>query len=210
VRPGTNYATVSNLQYDPSSGDLLSSRQFLYIYAANNDWSLSTDPEAHIIDALDLPNIELVDFTLAAAPAVEFYDVTRAGLNGFTIRGGQGPSGGGILAYSSTGGPIYISNCIIEKNGSGNTEAGGVYIWAGTNSLIYNTVVAKNTGTIGAIFDVNGSRIWNCTIVSNVNLSATFGAVTGSSGAPNVRNSIIWGNGVDLYFANADYSTLWK
>jgi len=78
VRPGTNYVTVSSLQYDPSSGDLVSSRQYLYIYAANNDWSLSTDPESHIIDSLGLPNEELVDFTLTAAPAVEFNGVARA------------------------------------------------------------------------------------------------------------------------------------
>ncbi len=206
VRPGTYCETVSNLQYDPSSGSLLSSRQFLYIYAANTNWSLSTDPESHIIDALDLPNMELVDLSSTAAPVVEFNGVTRARINGFTIRGGQGPYGGGVLAYS-TNGPVYISNCIIVKNGSASSEAGGIYIQAATNSLIYNTAIVNNTGTIGAIFDVNGSHIWNCTIVSNGNLSATLGAVTGDFGPPNVRNSIIWGNGTDLYFANADYST---
>ena len=131
-------------------------------------------------------------------------------MNGFTIRGGQGLYGGGIYAVSTNNGLIYISNCIIEMNGGGDTEAGGIYIQAGTSSMIYNTVVAKNMGEVGAIYDVNGSLIWNCTIVSNTTLDTSLGAVTGGSGAPNIRNSIIWSNGfdaIDLYFANADYST---
>ncbi|MGD1019877.1 MAG: hypothetical protein ABSA12_11240 [Verrucomicrobiia bacterium] len=210
VRPGTNYVTVSNLQYDPSSGDLLSSRLYLYIYAANEDWSLSTDPESHVIDALGLPNEELVDLTSTPAPTVEFNGVARARINGFKIRGGQGLYGGGIYASSTNNGPIYISNCIIEKNGGGGTEAGGIYIQAGTSSMIYNTAVAENVGEVGGIYDVNGVQIWNCTIVSNTTLDTTFGAVTGGSGEPNIRNSIIWSNGfdtLDLYYANADYST---
>ncbi len=75
--------------------------------------------------------------------------------------------------------------------------------------MVYNTVVAKNVGEVGGIYDVNGVQIWNCTIVSNTTLDTTFGAVTGGSGAPNIRNSIIWSNGfdtLDLYYANADYS----
>ena len=157
-----------------------------------------------------MANEELVDFTSTPAPTVEFNGVARARINGFTIRGGQGLYGGGIYASSTNNGPIYISNCIIEKNGGGNTEAGGIYIQAATNSMIYNTVVAKNVGEVGGIYDVNGVQIWNCTIVSNVTLDTTFGAVTGGSGAPNIRNSIIWSNGfgaIDLYFANVDYST---
>jgi hypothetical protein len=73
--------------------------------------------------------------------------------------------------------------------------------------MIYNTVIAKNTGTISAILDVNGSRIWNCTIISNVAVDATLGALTGDFGAPNVRNTILWNQGIDLYFANVDFST---
>ncbi|MGO9244961.1 MAG: choice-of-anchor Q domain-containing protein [Verrucomicrobiia bacterium] len=210
VRPGTNYVTVSNLQYDPSSGTSLASRLYLYIYGANSNWSLSTDPESHIIDSLGLPNEELVDITSTPAPTVEFNGVARARINGFTIRGGQGIYGGGIYAASTNNGPIYISNCIIEKNGGGGTEAGGIYIQAATNSMIYNTVVSKDVGEVGGIYDVNGVQIWNCTIVSNTTLDTTFGAVTGGSGAPSVRNSIIWSNGtgaIDLYFANVDYST---
>jgi hypothetical protein len=209
VRPGTNYVTVSNLQYDPSSGALLSSRLYLYIYGANSNWSLSTDPESHIIDSLGLPNEELVDFTSTPAPTVEFNGVARARINGFKIRGGQGLYGGGIYAVSTNNGPIYISNCIIEKNGGGDTEAGGIYIQAATNSMIYNTVVGENVGEVGGIYDVNGVQIWNCTIVSNATSIATLGAVTGL-GAPNIRNSIIWSNGygsIDVYFANVDYST---
>jgi len=210
VRPGTNFVTVSNLQYDPSTGNLLGSRQYLYIYAANQDWSLSTDPESHVIDSSGMPNVDLVDFSSASAPTVEFNGVARARINGFKIRGGQGGYAGGIYAVSTNNGPIYISNCIIEKNGGGNTVAGGIYIQAATNSMIYNTVVAKNVGEVGGIYDVNGVRIWNCTIVSNVTWDTTFGAVTGGSGAPNILNSIIWSNGfgaLDLYFANVDYST---
>ncbi|HTS17721.1 MAG TPA: right-handed parallel beta-helix repeat-containing protein [Verrucomicrobiae bacterium] len=211
VRPGSYYEPVSNLQYDPYSGDLVSTRLFLFIYAANQDWSLSTDPGSHVIDSLGFQHRDLLLFSSAPpAPAVEFNGVTRARINGFTIRGGQGVYGGGVYASPTNNGPIYISNCIIEKNGGSDTEAGGIYIQAGTNSMIYNTAVARNVGEVGGIYDVNGIRIWNCTIVSNTTLDATFGAVTGGSGAPNIRNSIIWSNGfdaIDLYFANADYST---
>jgi hypothetical protein len=209
VRPGSYYEPVSNLGYNPYSGALVSTRLFLFIYAANQDWSLSTDPGSHVIDSLGFQHRDLLLFSNAPlAPAVEFNGVSRARINGFTIRGGQGVYGGGI--YATNNGPIYISNCIIEKNGGSDTEAGGIYIQTGTNSMIYNTAVARNVGEVGGIYDVNGVRIWNCTIVSNTTLDTTFGAVTGGSGAPNIRNSIIWSNGfgaIDLYFANADYST---
>jgi hypothetical protein len=210
VRPGTNYVTVSNLQYDPSSGNVVSSRPYVFIYAANEDWSLSTDPEKHVIDALGMVNAELGDITGTPAPTIEFNGVARARINGFKIRGGQGIYAGGIYAVSTNNGSIFISNCIIEKNGSGSTEAGGIYIQAATNSMIYNTAVAENLGEIGGIYDINGVQIWNCTIVSNTTLDTTYGAVTGGSGAPNILNSIIWSNGfdsLDLYFANVDYST---
>ncbi len=189
---------------------LLSSRLYLYIYGANSNWSLSTDPESHIIDSWACRMKNWLILPRPRRPTVEFNGVARARINGFTIRGGQGLYGGGIYASSTNNGPIYISNCIIEKNGGGGTEAGGIYIQAGTNSMIYNTVVAKNVGEVGGIYDVNGVQIWNCTIVSNTTLDTTFGAVTGGSGAPNIRNSIIWSNGfdaIDLYYANADYST---
>jgi hypothetical protein len=214
VRPGNYYETVSNQHYD-FYGDVLSKRQFVYLYAANSDWSLSADPETHIIDSSGSPNGDMLgNPSASAAPAVEFFDVTQARINGFTIRGGQGYVisaggffGGGILAYSSTNGPVYISNCIIEKNGGGATAGGGIFIQAGTNSLIYNTVIAKNTGAAGGILDVYGSQIWNCTVVSNVNLETDVGAVSGDLGMSDVRNCAIWGNGLDLTFADVDYST---
>jgi hypothetical protein len=208
VRPGNYYETVSNLHYDFSTGGILSNRKFAYLYAANTDWSLSIDPETHIIDSSGLPNGDVLGNTNAnVAPAVEFYNVTRARINGFTIRGGAGPYGGGIEA-SSLSGPVYISNCIIERNSpQGNSEAGGIFLQASTNSLIYNCVIAKNSGAAGAIVDVYGARIWNCTVVNNVNSQDGVGAVAGIDGPPNVRNCIVWGNGIDLYFADADYST---
>ncbi len=118
VRPGTNYVTVSNLQYDPSSAALLSSRLYLYIYGANSNWSLSTDPESHIIDSLGLPNEELVDFTSTPAPTVEFNGVARARINGFKIRGGQGLYGGGIYASSTTTGRSTFPTASSKRTGA--------------------------------------------------------------------------------------------
>jgi hypothetical protein len=210
ARPGTYYETVSNQHYD-FDGNVLTNRPFVYLYAANNDWSLSTDPETHIIDSSGLPNGDTLGNPNATlAPAVEFFDVARARVNGFTIRGGKGFYGGGILAYSSMDGPIYISNCIVEKNGGSGSEAGGIFIQAGTSSLIYNTVITKNSGAAGGIVDVFGSRLWNCTVVSNYNIQSDVGAIIGlnaPTSLPNVRNCAVWGNGLDLTFVNADYST---
>ncbi len=214
VRPGNCYETVSTLHFD-TNGNVLSSRKFVYLYAANTNWSLSTDPETHIIDSSGLPNGDtLGNPNFGGAPVVEFFDVTRARINGFTVRGGygyaipaQGFVGGGILAYSSSKGPIYISNCIIEKNGGANTEGGGIFIQAGTDSLIYNTVVAKNTGLAGGILDIFGSRIWNCTVVSNQSAAEAVGGIWSFLGRSNVRNTIAWGNGLDLYSNDVDYCT---
>jgi hypothetical protein len=206
VRSGTYYEPVSNLRYDPYTGNLLSRRQFLHIYAANADWSLATDPESHVIDSLGFQHRDLLFFSgVASAPVVEFNGVTRARLNGFILRGGQGEFAGGVDCFS-TQGVVTVSNCILENNGTLDTAAGGIYFEARTNSLIYNTVVAKNIGQVGGIFDVNGTRIWNCTIVSNVETYSGVAGVYGYLARPNVRNSIAWSTGLDLYFVDVDYS----
>ncbi len=214
VRPGNYYEPVSNVQYD-FYGNLLRLRARVYLYAANNDWSLSSTPETHLIDASNLPHNDVLGNSgFGSAPAVEFLAVFRARIDGFTIRGGQGYSiladgyyGAGILAYSPSG-PIYISNCIVEKNGSGGaSEAGGIYIEAATNSLIYNTVVAYNRGfEAGGIDDYGGVRIWNCTVIYNQ--SGAVGGIYGyDSNSTRVRNCVIWGHELDVALANVDYST---
>jgi hypothetical protein len=130
VRPGNYYEPVSNVQYD-FYGNALRLRGRVYLYAANDDWSLSSNPETHIIDASNLPHNDLLGNPgFGSAPAVEFLAVSRARIDGFTIRGGQGYSilaegyyGAGILAYSPSGpvGGIYgystnstrVRNCVI-------------------------------------------------------------------------------------------------
>ncbi len=216
VRPGNYYEPVSNERFD-FYGNELSRRKRVYLYAANSDWSLSTDPETHIIDSSGLPHNDVLgNSSFGAAPGVEFFDVARARINGFTIRGGRGYLilaggfyGGGIVAYSSSGGPIYISNCIVEKNGGSGTGAGGIFIQAGTNSIIYNTVVAKNTGFDAAgVDDFSGVRMWNCTVVSNLNTAGGVGGIYGyGTLSTSIRNCAIWGNDLDVAAANVDYST---
>jgi hypothetical protein len=208
VRPGDYYETVSNLQFD-FDGYVLSKRNFVYLYAANSDWSLSTDPETHLIDSSGLPNGDMLGNSDASlAPAVQFYDVTRARLNGFKIHNGWGVNAGGIECIS-TQGVVTVSNCIIEKNGNPNTTlAGGILLWALPGSLVYNTVIAKNVGQVGGILDFNGSQIWNSTIVSNTETASGVGGIYGYFAFPNVRNCVAWGNGLDLYAVDVDYSVV--
>jgi hypothetical protein len=62
---------------------------------------------------------------------------------------------------------VSFLNCVIAKNGSGNSSAG---------------IVLGNAG--------HNAQIQNCTIYGNKN----YGIMTGSSGSFTILNSIIWGN----------------
>jgi hypothetical protein len=61
----------------------------------------------------------------------------------------------------------------------------------------------------GGIHDIYGSRIWNCTIVSNQTVADAdgVGGIWSDVGRSSVRNSIIWGNGLDLFSNDVDYCT---
>ena len=170
VSPGTYYEAPSNIRTTDSA-----ERQFLYLYAANSDWSLSTDPEGHVIDSL---GIYVTTDSASFSPTITFDSaMLQARINGFTIRGGLGDVGG--IECIAPSGTVVISNCIIDRNGQASSVAGGIYLDALTNSWIYNTVVANNLGEIGGILDLAGVRIWNCTIQCNVRSASIVGGVYG-------------------------------
>ena len=172
IRVETGNLLRSTLKY---SHHRFSRAQFLYLYAANSDWSLSTDPEGHVIDSL---GVYVTTDSASFSPTITFDPaVLQARINGFTIRGGLGDVGG--IECIAPSGTVVISNCIIDRNGQASSVAGGIYLDALTNSWIYNTVVANNLGEIGGILDLAGVRIWNCTIESNVTSASIVGGVYG-------------------------------
>ena len=119
--------------------------------------------------------------------------------------------GGGMSAYEAT-----VSNCLISNNTS-VAEGGGVsmenstvtccqitdnssdYIGGGIyalNSTISNSLIANNSAdnsAAGGVF-ANNTNIISTTIVRN---SAYYDA--GVSGNCDLVNSIVWGNGTDMY-----------
>ncbi len=111
-------------------------------------------------------------------------------------------SSGGSSLYGIlrlTGGNAVADRCVImdntvANNSGASSSAGAVYVAGGTT--IRNSLVARNVKpsyTSGICVLKNGI-VDNCTIVSNMCLSATAnGAVSAASGAI-IRNSIIYGN----------------
>ena len=134
-------------------------------------------------------------------------------LDGFTIRNGNSPYGGGIfiqnkafvsnckICYNKTqnGGGIHSTsrdqsqfiNCIIKNN---SAQMGG-----GTYSLskvsFWNCLIANNTAEMGGGCLIRGgANLYNCTIVKNEGLTE-YGGVSFSQAVQNeIKNCIIWGN----------------
>lgn len=94
-----------------------------------------------------------------------------------------GSLGGGIWSYLSA--PDII-NCIISRNTA--LEGGGVW-------------VASASG-----FDNMAPRIYHCTIADNVATSNTGGGIYNDNTkyAVVIQNSVLWGNGDDIYNIDAD------
>ena len=85
-------------------------------------------------------------------------------LDGFTIRNGNAPDGGGILILTSSS--PTITNCIISDNTS--TGSGGGIFCHSSSPILTNCVISKNITTFdgGGIFCFSASPIiTNCTII---------------------------------------------
>jgi len=131
-------------------------------------------------------------------------------------------AGGGIYCYFS---PVKIDRCIVENNGIysqwGNTHWGGGLALHGSRPVVTNCVIAKNYldtrldryARGAGVFALFGSPvIINCTIADNyvkrTGLAYDVGGIGAMDCWASVTNCIIWGNGIDLLDAPAEFSVV--
>lgn len=108
---------------------------------------------------------------------------------------------GGSFAWGHvrlTGKSALVDRCIVADNSSADSTGGnGAAVGLDTaGAQVRNTLIARNvkTGRTPGLYVVKGGIVDNCTIVSNMCLSATAqGGVYAASGTI-IRNSIIYGN----------------
>lgn len=131
---------------------------------------------------------------------VDFYYSSGAVVKDCIIKKNGAWEGGGVSSYFSS---ASITSCVFEDNTAGDIGAGlGIF----SSFLdVKNCFVADNTATYsgGAICtDASDSRISNCTIINNQAGSTGIGGIHCSGTnqyIPEIKYSIIWGNGDDLY-----------
>jgi len=88
-------------------------------------------------------------------------------LDGFTIRGGNGSSGGGIIIrYSSA----TLTNCRFIGNSAGGGGGGGIYNYSSDTNLINCTFNRNFTGWMGGGMQNQSSSptLTNCTFIGNI------------------------------------------
>jgi hypothetical protein len=130
-------------------------------------------------------------------------------------------AGGGIYSYFS---PLEIDRCIVENNGvkqAGYPYWGGGLTLHGSHPKLTNSLIVKNYLDSPSSYKL-GAGIWalfgspiivNCTIADNfVEVDPFFYYRVGGLGAAEcmatVRNCILWGNGVDILEAPAEFSVV--
>ena len=130
-------------------------------------------------------------------------EAASAILDGFTITGGNGFSGGGMYIYYSS---PTVTNCAFSKNsttGSGR----GIYNQNSSPTVVactFNDNIALQYG--GEIYNASSSpQRTNCTFSANVALYYG-GALYSSSGTPKVTNCILWRNHPDQVYGNPTIS----
>ena len=130
-------------------------------------------------------------------------------------------AGGGIYSYFS---PLEIDRCVVQNNGviqAGYPYWGGGLTLHGSHPVLTNSLIVKNyldspsDYKLGAgIFALFGSpAIINCTIADNfVEEDPFFPYRVGGIGAVEcgiaIVNCILWGNGIDLLDARAQFSVV--
>ncbi len=130
-------------------------------------------------------------------------------------------AGGGIYSYFS---PLEIDRCMVENNGvkqAGYPYWGGGLTLHGSHPKLTNSLIVKNYLDSPSSYKL-GAGIWamfgspiiiNCTIADNfVEPDPFFYYRVGGLGAAEcmatVRNCILWGNGVDVLEAPAEFSVV--
>ena len=106
-------------------------------------------------------------------------------VQGFSIRGGWAPEGGGLLFAA----PGLARDCILESNAA--RDGGAAFLASG--AVLRSCFVLGNTAERGGgVFVGAGGRIENCTIIRNRAFAAGGGVYAPSSGT--IQNAIIWSN----------------
>ena len=123
-------------------------------------------------------------------------------LDGFTIAGGNGVTGGGISANSVD--DVDIANCIVRDNTASDGGACGFYTSDATltNCLLYSNSSTDDGGAIYLV-DYCDVTLMNCTLADNSATGDTNGIYVESWGSDCVvTNSIIWDGGDELEQGN--------
>jgi PKD repeat protein len=144
-------------------------------------------------------------------------------IEGFTIKNGYAPLGGGILINNAS---PTIRDCYIYENHayseSTSVHGGGIaVIGSNASPLIFNNLIFNNTAQ-GAVADSSGGGVYvaggasptiqNCTIADNISKDTGDGIYVSGDSALSIVDSIIWHNsGSDVYCAtgcsmNVSYS----
>ncbi|MHC4806488.1 MAG: S8 family serine peptidase, partial [Planctomycetota bacterium] len=119
---------------------------------------------------------------------------------------GSSGIGGGINCEQSS---AEIANCLISENFA-NSVGGGMACHYASPS-IFNCVIANNSAIYksgGIDLEYSSPTITNCTIVVDPDRSKDGGIFAYRDSFPVISNSILWGNGDDLYNCSATYSCI--
>ncbi|HOZ45999.1 MAG TPA: right-handed parallel beta-helix repeat-containing protein [Candidatus Hydrogenedentes bacterium] len=132
-------------------------------------------------------------------PVVSFAAISMAGIDGFTITGGDSPSGGGGIRCVGTASSCFISDCTIIGNACSGRGA-GIYCKAGAAPAITDCWIVGNAQHDvnrdfggGICCDGASPTITGCTIAGNIGrYGGGLGCLTGAS--PTVADCIISAN----------------
>ena len=182
-----DYATIQGAIDASVSGDTVIVRPGTYsggIDFSGKDISLQSEqgPEVTIIDG----GMDVVQFRSGEGP--------NAVIDGFTVTGGWGTNGVGIVCSHSS---PTITNNIIRDNFAAHSGAGVACYWA--SPTITHNIIRGNTayyGSGGGIFCLDSSaEIVGNTIVDN--RAATGGGIYCGLSSLDIENNIISGNVAD-------------
>ncbi len=187
---GVTQVWVAKGTYQPVSGQSFTMKQGVAIYGGfpnNNDHTGMDDRDwaTHLTTLQGNGNSVVKNEDNALTPA----DI----LDGFTITGGSGDYGGGILNINSS--PSY-TNLVITGNNV-NWYGGGMLIaGAATTPRITNVLISSNSavGYGGGVNNSSSPVFTNVTISGN---TAYGGSEWNEVGTAAIRNSVIYGNGVN-------------
>ena len=187
--PGVTQVWVAKGTYQPASGQSFIMKHGVAIYGGFPNNNIHADMThrnwANHLTTLQGNGSSVVKNDGNALTATDILD-------GFTIKGGSGDYGGGILNIASS--PSY-TNLVITGNNV-NWYGGGMLI-AGAPAAprITNVLISNNSAGYGGGVNNSSSPVFtNVTISGN---TAYGGSEWNEGGTAAIRNSVIYGNGVN-------------